>query len=153
MRNIFSLVLLTTALFSSCENNGTEDLLPNSPVYLYFSLGDARYTDLNSLGGYYAFTTKPTLTSYIGNGGILVVHSLSPLDTSYPFAAYDLYCTYEKNVCVIPQKGGLYAICPKCGSKYDISSGFGNCVSGPAKQLRVYKTYYSASRNDIIVTK
>jgi len=140
-------------LFSSCENNGTEDLLPDSPVYLSFSLGDARYTDLNSLGGYYAFTTKPTLTSYIGNGGILVVHSLSPLDASYPYAAYDLYCTYEKNVRVVPQKGGVYAICPKCGSKYDISSGFGNCVNGPAKQLRVYKTYYSASRNDIIVTK
>ena len=147
---IFAFLLLCV-LGACTKDEITEDLLPDTPVYLQIDLNDARYNRLKNLGEYYEFTKKPTVTSYIGVGGILVVHTLSPMDPAYEYTAYDLYCTYEKNIRVEPQQGGIYAICPKCSSKYDISSGFGNCISGPAKQLRRYRA--SAAGNTLVVTK
>ncbi len=127
--------------FSCAEN---EEYLPNRLVNLTVDLGDARYTSLSVLGGYYEFKEgDPYLPPYsaLGNGGILLVYSVAPIDPSEPYAAYDLFCTNEKDVRVKTQKGGLEAICPKCESKYDLSSGMGTCTSGPnkGKRLEIYK--------------
>ena len=42
-------------------------------------------------------------------------------------------------------------VCEECGSRYDISSGFGGCVEGPGTQLQVYETYYSAASRVLLV--
>lgn len=142
----FLCFLLFMAVGTSCEKN--EEFLPNQFVHLLVNLDDARYNNLSYLGGFYEFKMgDPTLPigSALGNGGILLVSSLSPIDPSEPYAAYDLYCTYEKNVCVQAQAGGLKAICPQCKSEYDIASGMGICISGPneGKGLERYKAILS----------
>lgn len=35
---------------------------------------------------------------------------------------------------------GTFAVCPKCGSKYDILNGLGNPIEGPA--TKVLQQYY-----------
>lgn len=130
----------------SSDNEPTEperdSSLPVMPVNLMVSLGNPKYNVLNYKGGFYEFKLgDPTLHegTKLGCGGILVVHTFSA--TFGPFVAYDLYCTYEKNVCIWPREGGYKAICPMCQSEYDITNGIGNCTSGPnfGKTLQKYK--------------
>jgi nitrite reductase/ring-hydroxylating ferredoxin subunit len=58
----------------------------------------------------------------VGFGGVLVVHALDD-----QFHAFDLACPYEVNqgVRVAADENNLFAICPKCGTKYDIAFGSG----------------------------
>ncbi len=137
---LFALILWIST--PSCSKY--EELLPNQLVQLTVNLNDARYNNLNYIGGFHEFKWgDPSLPlgTALGNGGILLVYSITPLDPSEPYAAYDLYCTNEKNVVVETQPGGLKAICPKCKSEYDITSGFGICTSGPnqGNHLEIYK--------------
>lgn len=73
-----------------------------------------------------------TLTGY---GGVLLIGGVDPFtnNTDVPLA-YDLSCPVERkpDIRVRVDVGTYEAICPECGSKYDVTMAGGSPVSGPA---------------------
>ncbi len=74
-------------------------------------------------------------TAATGYGGVLLIEGMDPyaMATSVPLA-YDLSCPVEKkaDIRVIVDSDSFEAICPKCGSHYDVTMGGGAPLSGPA---------------------
>ena len=81
-------------------------------------------------------------TDRIGFGGILVC-------TTYEakYLAFDLACPYEVKQDVRVKVDGMFAVCEKCGSKFNIyDDEFAYPVEGPAKHgLKKYKTTLTPS--------
>ena len=80
------------------------------------------------------------MSAATGFGGLLV-----GMDALSNARAFDLACPVEarQNVRVYIDVEHMVARCPECGSEYDVYSGYGNPVSGPAKEdgynLRRYR--------------
>ena len=111
------------------------------PVYLDINIAAEypHFVPANTMQ-YMTFTTGKLITDRIGYGGILVV---TGFDEKY--YAFDLACPVECQRDVRVEIDGLYAICPKCGEKYDnIFYGIGNPIDGISHEaLRRYTCYYS----------
>jgi nitrite reductase/ring-hydroxylating ferredoxin subunit len=123
-----------------------ENPIPSFPVYLYLDL-TFEDKELKAIGSYKEYTDKNInheSGKRSGFGGILVVHTM--LDE---FKAFDRACPFEvqPDITVEVDEEVLYAICPKCGSKYDIGFGTGALVQGVSKYgLRPYNTTPSGAR-------
>ncbi len=152
-RIFYSSIVILAAVFSfnSCIEN-TVSTIPDYPVNLrldltatystfYNSIGQQIYTKSNQI--YYndnAFPLKETERT--GFGGILIY-------TNYErkYCAVDMACPYEakRDVCV--EIDGLEAVCPECGSKFDIyNSEYAPPSKGPVTQaLKKYKTQLSSN--------
>lgn len=88
-----------------------------------------------------------------GYGGVLLISGMDPFttQTGVPLA-YDLSCPVEMKADVrVEVEDELYqAVCPVCGSRYDVTMGGGNPLSGPAATgtvkygLRRYSCYPTA---------
>ena len=128
-----------------------DDRIPPSPVYIAFqSVGEweqygvSGATDTRRFikaervpQGYpYAALTET------GYGGILLVSDLMG-----ECLAYDLSCPVEArtNIRVEVNREKNVAVCPKCGSVYDIFSNFGTPLSGPASERGYGLTRYRVS--------
>lgn len=128
-------------------------VIPDSPVNLKCDLGRAENVSLKETGNNKSFIEPKTNQDYLGYGGILIVHSWTPMDASQPYTAYDLSCPVEisRTTQVVPTEDGWFAVCPVCHSKFDIGSGMGNPLSGPAYiakkplGLRIYTVYQEGS--------
>ena len=96
--------------------------IPDARVYLEL---DLTYQDraLKTLSAYKIYNQKniDQAGEMTGFGGVLVYHGVnaSGMDQYY---AFDAACPYEAKTSIIVEvtDDGLYAICPKCGSKYDL---------------------------------
>lgn len=94
-----------------------------------------------------------------GYGGVLLTQGADPFagNVTCPLA-YDLSCPVEgrRDVRVSLDKANFEAVCPACGSRYDVVTGAGTAVSGPAKEggrgkaLRRYKCTPSGTGGYII---
>ena len=119
IRRIFPLLILFTLL--SCADT-IETRIPYRAVYLELDL---------------------TYQEQTGFGGVLVYHGLSSNGTG-AFFAFDAACPHEAsaNVIVDVDESAVYAICPKCGSKFELLNGIGNPVEGPcAEEKQALKQY------------
>lgn len=96
-----------------------------------------------------------TVTTYTGYGGILLVcdYFNNPL-------AYDLSCPFEAkpDIRIKVDTEHLDAVCPVCGSTYDIFEGYGRPTSGPAAERGYGLTRYrvtdgSGALNYKIITR
>lgn len=76
-----------------------------------------------------------TVSTATGFGGVLLIMGMDPfsVETNVPLA-YDLACPVEcdPNVIVSVDPSIFEAICPKCGSHYDVTMQGGAPLSGPA---------------------
>ncbi len=81
-----------------------------------------------------------TALSYTGVGGVLLICDV----TNTPLA-YELTCPYEKNPTIrINIDSNTYeAVCPKCGSRYNVIEAYGAPISGPAIENKVGLTRYN----------
>lgn len=73
--------------------------------------------------------------SATGYGGVLLINGMDPFATATDTPlAYDLACPVEVKPDVrVAIEGDLYeAVCPVCGSHYDVTMGGGSPLSGPA---------------------
>lgn len=74
-------------------------------------------------------------TTYTGFGGVLLIGGMDPFtsETNVPLA-YDLACPVEckQNVRVFVDEETLEAVCPQCGSHYNVVTGGGAPLSGAA---------------------
>lgn len=134
-----SLILLLAAIsFASCESNYVSSI-PDYPVYMELNLASTYPNFRDNPNQYLVFKQPVNANERVGYGGLLIYCKLIPDDK--PYSAFDLACPYEVDhtIKVVPNDMGQ-AVCPECGTIYDISAGIGNPTEGPAKEtLRRYK--------------
>ncbi len=133
------------SVLASC-NQVDDDRIPSLPVYINLSgaglwnsygvsgVGISRrfinYQGEQSPAGF-----PYNANTYVGFGGVLLIGGIDPF-TSEPNVplAYDLSCPVERSqtVRVAVEMESLEAVCPVCGSHYNVVTSGGSPVSGPA---------------------
>lgn len=134
-----------------CKDN-IRSSIPDYPVYLELRLSSTYPTFRNSFGQTLLFDKPIKSNERIGYGGIAVCTGIAADDYgNSQYFAFDMACPFElkKDVIVYQDTSVVsHLYCKKCGSVFDISFGFGNPISGPAKEyLKKYKTSLS---NDVL---
>lgn len=139
-----SLIALLS-VFVAC-NQVDDDRIPSLPVYINLSgAGMWNSYGVSGVGISKNFINRDgvispsgfpfTATTYLGFGGVLLIGGVDPF-TSEPYVplAYDLACPVEckANVRVYIDSDNLDAVCPECGSHYDVVIAGGSPVAGPA---------------------
>jgi nitrite reductase/ring-hydroxylating ferredoxin subunit len=121
---------------SACDK-GYVSSIPNYPVYLEL---DLNYEDKDLQKFPYAKLLTPTNISQDGEltgfGGVWVYHNFDAATGRDVFYAFDAACPYEasRTIRVEMDDVFMYAVCPKCQSKYDLYSGYANPVAGPGRE-------------------
>lgn len=75
-------------------------------------------------------TEPPTASARIGLRGLAVVHALTGQANYY---AYDLACPHELGQLVRLELRETQLDCPSCHSSYELLSGLGAPIAGPAR--------------------
>lgn len=134
--------------------------IPLAPVRIDMGMQSMWVTyGVNGVGSYRYFDMQRGLpakfpyseTSATGFGGVLLM-----ADGMGQPVAFDLACPYErtKTVRVAIDAGNLDAVCPSCESHYNVLTGYGTPLSGPALtagyQLRRYNVMSSVYGGYII---
>ena len=137
MNRIIILLLITSLV--ACTNNAVSPI-PNYAVSLEITMQDA--TELNTIGGVAEFTSTFRPNQYLGFGGIVIFHNFDD-----QFVAFDMACPHEidRNTRVSVNMAGQ-AVCPKCGSTFDVGYSQGFPVKGPARYPM--KQYHVAISGD-----
>ena len=139
------LLIICSILIISFSCKVEENPVPMYSVYLNLDL-TFEDKELKAIPSYKEYTQKNiniTLGERIGYGGILVVHNMLG-----EYKAFDRTCPYEANSSVTVEVDNevLYAVCPKCGSKYEIGTSSGT-TSGPSKHgLRQYSVALNGNK-------
>lgn len=132
----------------------SDNQIPSYPVNL--NLSTVGYWDtygVKAPGSYRLFNKMERIPAnypynaniYTGFGGVLLVCDVY---TNEPLA-YDASCPVERRADVrvtIDENSGYEAVCSKCGSHYDVMSGWGTPVSGKALTQKVGLMRYSVIR-------
>lgn len=143
-----SLLLSLMAMLSAASacNQVDDDRIPSLPVYINLS-GAGMWNSYGVAGvgihrqfinwqGVLSPSGFPfTANTYVGFGGVLLIGGVDPF-TSEPNVplAYDLSCPVERSqtVRVFIDSDNLEAVCPQCGSRYDVVTAGGAPVGGIA---------------------
>lgn len=123
-----------------------DDVIPSLPVSINLASPDLWNTyGVAGYGNYRLFVRELRLPrdfaynekTYTGYGGVLLISGVNPftLEAGVPLA-YDLSCPVERKpeIRISIQSDGLVpvAVCPKCGSHYDVVERGGSPISGVA---------------------
>ena len=154
----YSLLIIVSIVFAACKNNAYDSSIPNAPIYIRLDLS-FHATQLNAPNENACFTEIDVVKGVrnIGYGGVLI-HS-SPTSninnlTGVDYSAFDMACPYEvdKTTRILPDESGMYAICEKCGSKFELT--FGQIATKESLAKEILKRYnISRSGNFLIVTQ
>lgn len=146
VRALFIGCLLTLSAFIAGCDNYDDQRLPARPVHIEI------YSAQWSVYGVHGYTEWQTFiknsqpkgfawsaNSYTGFGGVLLVSGLNN-----ELLAYDLACPVECQSQVRVEVDDLagVAVCKKCGSTYDIFTGYGQPLSGRAQEKKYGLTSY-----------
>lgn len=163
-------ITLSAGALLSC-NSVNDERIPNMRVSI--NLGDAGLWNQYGVAGFGISRNfipelkEPSGFAYsassgAGFGGVLLIGGMDPFtgDTNVPLA-YDLACPVEckPSVRVKVDNSTFEAICPECGSKYDVTMRGGAPISGPAADknhrygLRRYNCIPSQYGGYIIVNR
>lgn len=161
-------ILLSAAAAGCSEVN--DDRIPGAPVNI--SLSDVATWNTYGVAGF-GSNRQFILSSGIrvpkgfpfnqgsatGFGGVLLISGMDPFTatTDYPLA-YDLACPVEMKADIrVEVENELYnAVCPSCGSVFDVTMAGGTPLSGPAASgnvkygLRRYRCLPTGSGGYII---
>lgn len=142
---LFAAAVCTAAGLLSCDTVD-DDRIPDLPVVINLTTADYWHTyGVSAYGSYNIFVKslgEPRNFPFVANtstgyGGVLLVCGFNPftLEAAVPLA-FDLSCPVERkpDVRVRMQTDDLlpYAVCPECGSHYNVVEGGGAPTSGPA---------------------
>ena len=142
MRRI--LIICSILVFTfSCDIE--ENPIPTASVYLNLDL-TFEDRELKTIPSYKEYTYKNINTAIgerAGYGGVLVVHNMLG-----EYKAFDRTCPHEVNpgVTVEVDNEVLYAVCPKCGTKYDIGIGSGSPNGSSKHSLRQYNVLLNGNK-------
>lgn len=141
LRHIGKFVFCLFALFaSSCreEEGGVSSSIPYAPVALQLELNSPLGRPLAAPGGIVLITEPIKAYTSLGNRGLAIVRPLDALGQEY--YAYDLICPYEVYRKDRLELNGINLGCLRCGSQFEVISGIGHPVHGPARErLRQYQ--------------
>lgn len=145
MKNTLFCLVAFLMICAGCKSV-KDDVIPSMPVNINLASPDLWNTyGVSGYGQYrlfirelrtprdFAFTDK----TYTGYGGVLLISGVNPftLEAGVPLA-YDLSCPVERkpDVRVSIQSDGMIpmAVCPKCGSSYDVLERGGAPIAGVA---------------------
>ncbi|MDE6561271.1 MAG: hypothetical protein K2K75_07825 [Muribaculaceae bacterium] len=143
--SLFLSLMALLSVASSC-NQVDDDRIPSLPVYI--NLSDVGWWNTYGVSGIgisrnfinWQGVVSPSgfpfnANTYVGFGGVLLIGGIDPFtsDTNVPLA-YDLSCPVEckQTVRVAIDPDNLEAVCPECGSHYNVITSGGSPVSGPA---------------------
>ena len=132
----YLLLIAASLSISSCESVD-DNRVP--PVRVFINLGNTGLWNTYGVSGYgdYRFFSKKdrmpndysyTEKEYTGFGGVLLIYGVNgPL-------AYDRACPNEakQDVVLNIDKENFEAVCPKCGSRFNVCEAYGAPLSGPA---------------------
>lgn len=141
-----SVLLCVSVLFSGCHEVN-DDRIPQMPVNI--DLSDPGLWNTFGVSGFGisrnfikdAVPTSPagfhySADSRTGFGGVLLIGGMDPYSAqTSAVLAYDLACPVERQPDVrvyIDAAAGYIAVCPVCGSHYDVTMAGGAPLSGPA---------------------
>jgi len=144
---LFLIALTLAATFNSCNKNN--DVIPDRYVYFTLNLNDPQFVELNAIGG--SVTINASTNNFgssaagYGGNGIIVSRGVDE------FYAYDRTCPHdfainELSIRIdIDNTGFAKAVCPECGTKYELIS-FGTPASGIGRYpLKNYKTRFDGA--------
>ena len=158
-------IFLTLVIIMLCQgcNSVDDERIPNMPVNISIANSGLWNTyGVSGFGSYRTFSLSPrepssfpyTSKSATGFGGVLLIEGIDPFlgNTSAPMA-YDLACPVERSpqTKVRIDSESYMAICPVCGSSYDVTLQRGAPVGGPAatgKYKFALKTYTCLRTNE-----
>lgn len=126
----------------SCDNNQTEYTIPYARVHFKINVR-SQDAILNGVFGYKTFTAARNSGEYVGYGGLLAFCYGISEDGLPLINVFDLCCPHEDDasIKITPNDIGE-ATCSKCGTKYDLSTGYP--ISGVSKQqLQRYYVGYT----------
>lgn len=146
MRILFKILpAILCIVLSSCDKEVNDERIP--PVSVNIELNNQGLWDTYGVHGYgqYRIFIKVdkipadfpyTAMSYTGFGGVLLISGYANGDYNSPLA-YDLACPVEakQTTRVGIDSDTFEAVCPVCGSHYDVCEGEGRPVSGRALEL------------------
>ena len=143
--SLFLSLMALLSAFCAC-NRIDDDRIPSLPVYINLSgAGMWNTYGVSGVGISRNFINRDgvispsgfpfTATTYLGFGGVLLIGGVDPFNAepNVPLA-YDLSCPVEcsASVRVFIDPDDLQAVCPECGSRYDVVMAGGSPVAGPA---------------------
>lgn len=141
-----SIVFITAVFFSLLPNTACKKVnncngVPN--VSVYFTVNIINTPALNSPGGSAVFSG-----GYNNNGVLVYCYQMGN------YLAYDCTCPYDgetnAKALIVAQAGGIYAVCPVCGSSFLLSNGSPN--KGPSTcPLKSYPASINQTNNTITV--
>lgn len=123
-------LLLGLALLLGACSETDRPVSPAGSVACRLELQDSRYRALLAPGGIATVTEPPTASSRIGLRGLVVVHGLTG---QADYFAYDLACPHELGQLVRLELRETQLDCPTCHSSYELLSGLGAPIAGPAR--------------------
>lgn len=144
-------IFLSFCLFvflSACNNNANRSSIPAVPVQLRIDL--QHFLHLSAILGTQYFTeANPVIGVWnVGYGGVLISTFMDLSSPNVLHAAFDMACPYEvdRNIRVFPEgedrRFAAFAVCEKCGSRFDLIGGLGMVIEGPAKEgLRRFNVF------------
>ena len=156
MRKLAAIFLALFALLtgSACHQLD-DDRIPHMAVHIDLSNQGLWNTyGVNAYGQFnnFIFTTSLripsgfpyTYNSATGYGGVLLICGQNPYTGDIGPLAYDLSCPVERmpDIRVYVDLNNYQAVCPDCGSHYDIVEAGGAPLSGPAAAMHYALTPY-----------
>lgn len=158
---ILNIIVPAVMLSALCScNQVDDDRIPSLPVQINLSgAGMWNTYGVNGVGISRNFINREgerqpadfhfTATTYTGFGGVLLIGGIDPFtaESNVPLA-YDLSCPVERTPTtrVAVDKENFEAVCPVCGSRYDVIMAGGSPVGGPAL---TGKTKYALRRYNV----
>ena len=135
-------------LLSSCATS-TETPLPHTAVYYEVALQLPQYRPLLSPGGI-AIVSHSTIASMrAGLAGLAIIHAVD----HEAYYAFDLACPVEPAPWSQLQLDGLELRCPQCSSRFEVLSGSGRPLSGPARSpLRSYRAQRLPRQDKLLIS-
>lgn len=127
--NPFFFLIVASLFFASCENKSNKSSIPASAVYIRLDL-TYHSTQLHGPNANAYFTERDATKGIydVGYGGVLIhasptsnINNLSGVE----YSAFDMACPYEidENIRIYPDESGAFAVCEKCGSKFELTLG------------------------------
>ena len=134
-------IITMAIIFTSCETIN-DDRIPPVAVYIEFANVGMWNTYGVAAAPDYRYFIKSELKpsgfpytglSYTGFGGVLLVSNIMNIPL-----AYDMACPYEakSTVRIYIDREKLQAVCPQCGSRFDVYDNPGYPISGPAAEKK-----------------
>ena len=155
--------LLIVLFFSMLSCEDAYDDFPRTEVRFTCSLEDSPYCLITSPGQFLTVTkngssfdvefpgqqkiTRGKFGYFFGFGGLILGYPAINMDVSSQYVAYDRACPVEAKELVISRLNinlNREAECPKCGTIYDLDTGFPKQGEGK-KRLKTYTVYVSTT--------